>query len=171
MALSRSLLLVSLLALPAILPAQANAQEVAKLTTFTDWSLYTDGKKPHEFCFLTSAPKSSDPADTPREAPRIYISAWPKDGVKTEPSVRLGFPAKKGSEISAAIDSSVFRLFTDDERAYVRDSAQEQKFVEAMRKGARLAVTATTATGTSVTDTYSLIGLGQAMQELQSTCF
>jgi len=40
-----------------------------------------------------------------------------------------------------------------------------------MRKGSKLAVTATDPSGTSVTDTYSLAGLGQAMQELQSTCF
>ena len=89
MALSRlsSLALACLFALSSM----AGAQEVAKLASFVDWSLYTDGNKPHEFCFLTSAPKSSDPADTPRETPRIYISAWPKDGVKTEPSIRLGF--------------------------------------------------------------------------------
>ena len=62
-------------------------------------------------------------------------------------------------------------MFSADERAYVQDATQELKLLDAMKKGAKLAVTATTATGTTVTDTYSLAGLGQAMQELQSTCF
>ena len=147
------------------------AQEVSKLTSFTDWSLYTDGKSPHLFCFLTSEPKASEPADTAREAPRIYISAWPKDGVKSEFSIRLGFPPKKNTEVSAAVANASFKMFASDERAYVQDATQELKLIDAMRKGSKLAVTATTATGANVTDTYSLAGLGQALQELQSTCF
>lgn len=145
-------------------------EEVSKLASFTDWALYTDGKSPHLFCFLTSEPKSSDPADAAREAPRVYISAWPKDGVKGEFSVRLGFPAKKGSEITAAVGKETFRMFASDERAYVKDETGELKLVDAMRKGSKLAITATTATGTEVADSYSLSGLSQALQELQSTC-
>lgn len=148
-----------------------SAAEVSKLTSFSDWALYTDADTPHAFCFVTSAPKKSDPVDTAREAPRVYISAWPKDGVKSELSVRLGFPAKKNTSITADIGGQPFRLFADDERAYVKDATTELKLVEAMRKGANMAITATTATGTTVTDTYSLMGLGQAMSELQSTCY
>lgn len=168
MALCRKTCLV--LALVAPLSA-AQAEDVSKLTSIADWALFTDEKSPHLFCFITSEPKSSTPADTPRELPRIYISAWPKDGVKSELSVRLGFPAKKNSEISAAAGTQSFRMFASDDRAYVQDATGELKLVDAMKKGAKLVVTATTATGTNVTDTYSLSGLGQAIQELQSTCF
>lgn len=149
----------------------ARAQEVSKLTSIMDWALYTDAKTPHLFCFITAEPKQSLPADAARDAPRVYISAWPKDGVKGELSLRLGFPAKKGGEIQAAVGSSSFRLFASDERAYVQDATAELKLIEAMRKGSKLIVTATTATGTGITDTYSLSGLGQALGELQSTCF
>lgn len=149
----------------------AHAQAVSKLATMVDWALYTDDASPHQFCFITSTPKSSEPADAKREAPRIYISAWPKDGVKGELSVRLGFAAKKGGDVTAAVGTQSFRLFSSGERAYVEDATAELKLLEAMRKGARLTVTATTSTGTNVTDNYSLSGLGQAMGELQSTCF
>lgn len=150
---------------------QANAEDVSKLATLIDWVLYTDAKTPHQFCFVTSEPKSSEPADTAREAPRIYISAWPAEGIKGEVSVRLGFPPKRASEISASIEPASFKLFSADERAYVQDQTQELKLVDAMKKGSKLTVSATTATGTAVTDTYSLTGLGQALQELQKTCF
>lgn len=166
---ARPALLLAVLAL--IAGTNAHAQEVSKLTSILDWALYTDAKSPHLFCFLTSEPKASDPQDAAREAPRIYISAWPKDGVKGEFSVRLGFPAKKGAEIGAAVGTQTFKLFASDERAYVQDATAELKLVEAMRKGSKLTVTATTATGTQLADTYSLSGLGQALQELQSTCF
>ncbi len=149
----------------------AHADDVSKLATLIDWALYTDGISPHKFCFVTSEPKSSEPADTAREAPRIYISAWPVEGIKSEISVRLGFPPKKASEISASVAPASFKFFAADERAYVQDQTQELKLVEAMKKGSKLTVSATTATGTAITDTYSLAGLGQALQELQKTCF
>ena len=153
-----------------LLAAPAHAQDVSKLTSIVDWSLYTDSEKPHAFCFLTSTPKSSTSSGAGSDGARIYISAWPKEGVKAEPSVRLGFATKKGSEITAAIGAQSFTLFADKERAYVADATSELKLVEAMRKGTKLAITATDPSGTSVTDTYSLAGLGQAMQELQSMC-
>jgi invasion protein IalB len=62
-------------------------------------------------------------------------------------------------------------MFTANDRAFVQDATAELKLLEAMRKGAKLAITATTGTGKQVTDSYSLSGLGQAMGELQSTCF
>ncbi|MCB1484211.1 MAG: hypothetical protein KDJ17_04885 [Hyphomicrobiaceae bacterium] len=164
----RLLLLVTVIATGAL---QARAQDVTKLTSIVDWSLYTDSESPHAFCFLTSAPKSTAPNNAKSDGARIYISAWPKEGVKAEPSVLLGFSAKKGSEITAAIGAQSFNLFAERGRAYVADATSELKLVEAMRKGSKMAVTATDEGGTSVTDTYSLSGVGQAMQQLQATCF
>ena len=148
-----------------------HAQSVSKTGTFSDWSLYTDERKPHQFCFVTAEPKSSEPQDTAREMPHLYISAWPKDGVKAEVSVFLGFPAKKNTEVTANVAPANFRMSANDDRAYVNDATQELKLVDAMKKGSKMAVAATTQTGAAVTDTYSLSGLGQAMQELQTTCF
>jgi invasion protein IalB len=151
--------------------AQVATGAVTAVETFADWSLYADGKTPHQFCFVTSVPKSSEPAETAREAPHLYISAWPKDGVKAEFSVILGFPTKKGSDVTASVASADFRLFANDDRAYVQDPTLELKLLDAMKKGAKVSVAATTQTGTAVTDSYSLSGLGQALQKLQGTCF
>lgn len=152
-------------------PAALSAETVTKVETVSDWSLYADGASPHKFCFVSTEPKSSDPADTAREAPRAYISAWPKDGVKAEVSFRLGFPVKKGTEISASVAPAGFQLFTSDDRAFVKDATQELKLVEAMKKGSKLTLSSKTQTGVAVTDTYSLTGLGGALQKLQETCF
>lgn len=154
-----------------VLAGPAYGQTVVKAATFADWSLYTDDKKPHQFCFIASEPKGSDPPDASRAAPRIYISAWPKDGVKAEVSFLLGFAPKKTSEITASIPPSGYKMFASDDRAFVQDPTQELKLVEAMKKGSKLTISAATQSGGTVTDTYSLSGLGQAMQELQTTCF
>lgn len=151
--------------------AAVAAESVTKLDTISDWTLYADDVKPHKFCFVSSEPKSTDPADTARDAPRAYVSAWPKDGIKAELSFRLGFPAKKGAEISASVAPAGFQLFASDDRAFVKDATQELKLLDAMKKGQKLTLSSKTQTGVAVSDVYSLNGLGGALQKLQEACF
>ena len=151
--------------------APARAQTVSKITSIGGWALYADGETKHAFCFITSEPKSSAPPGASRDAPRLYISSWPKDGVKTEISFRMGFPVKKDTEATAKIDAATFKLFGSGDRVYVQDGGQELKLVEAMRKGVSLSIEATSERGTVVTDTYGLAGLGQALENLQKVCF
>ncbi|MET1046321.1 MAG: invasion associated locus B family protein [Hyphomicrobium sp.] len=153
-------------------PARAIAAEKVSLAgTYGDWSLMTDDSAPHLFCFVTSEPKSTDPSDAKREAPRAYISAWPKDGIRAEVSFRMGFRIKKTAPAIATVSPAGFKLFGSGDRAYVIDSTRELKLVEAMRKGSNMMVAATSDAGAAVTDTYSLNGIGQALQKLQEICF
>lgn len=147
------------------------ATAVTKVDAFADWSLYADDATPHQFCFVTSEPKSSVPSGATREAPRMYISAWPQDGDKSEVSFRMGFAVKGKTDGLVTISAATFVLFGANDRAFVADAIQELKLVDAMKKGAQLSVAVTSDRGTVVTDTYSLSGLGQALQKLQAHCF
>ena len=148
-----------------------SAESVTRASTYGDWDLMTDSNAPHLFCFVTSEPKTSEPQDGQREAPRAYISAWPKDGIRAEVSFRMGFRIKKNAQGTATVSPAGFRLFGSSDRAYVSDSTQELKLVEAMRKGSTMTVAISSDRGATVTDTYSLNGIGLALQKLQETCF
>ena len=154
-----------------VAPLAAAAESVTKTGTFTDWSLYVDANSPHVFCFVASEPKSSEPTGATRTTPLIYISAWPKDGVKAEVSLRMGFPIKAASEPSIKTGDAEFKLFSAEDRIYVKDATVELKLVEAMKKGADLTAEATSERGKTITDRYSLSGLGQAMAKMQEVCF
>lgn len=147
------------------------AEEMTRVDTIGDWLVLADSKKPHAFCFVTSEAKSSEPKDTPREPPRAYISVWPKDGIKGEVSFRMGFKVKKQGEGIAKINASGYRLFGANDRAFVKDATQELKLLEAMKKGGNLTVEIASDRGVTVTDKYSLNGVGPALQKLQQTCF
>jgi len=149
----------------------AAAQEMTTAGTFGDWSLLTDSATPPEFCFITSEPKSTTPKGASRQPPRAYISAWRKDGIKGEVSFRMGFPVKRSGEGMATVAPTGFKLFGAGDKAFVSDATQELKLVEAMRKGDQLTIEITSERGTVVTDTYSLTGVGQALQKLKETCF
>ena len=95
----------------------SGAETMTRVDTYGDWTLLTDSATPHLFCFVTSEPKSSEPKDTPREAPRAYISAWPKDGIRGEVSFRMGYKIKRNAQGTATVSPGGFRLFGSREAA------------------------------------------------------
>lgn len=153
------------------LPPPALAEGMTHVETFGDWQVLADSKSPHAFCFVTSQPKSGEPQSAAGTTHRAYISAWPKDGIKGEVSFLVGVRTKKQSEGIAKINANGYRLFGSGDRVFVKDSTQELKLVEAMKKGDSLSVEITSDSGTTLSDKYSLSGIGQALQKMQQTCF
>jgi len=156
--------------LAALTPTAALAQAAKLVSTFSDWSSYMHEDARAKICFAVSQPKSQEPKSANRDPAFFYISAWPKDGVRTEISVKIGYPFKKGSEATVTIGGAAFKLFTQNDRAFVGDVAQEVKLIEAMKNAQTMQVQGTSERGTATTDSYSLAGLAQALQAAAAQC-
>jgi hypothetical protein len=90
--------------------------------------------------------------------------------VKNEFSAIVGYPQKPGADATAAIGSTTFAMYTQGDGAWVKNAAEEGQLVDAMRKGADLVVKSESARGTRTTDTYSLKGVGQALDKVAEEC-
>jgi len=148
----------------------AMAQSVKSMGTFSSWTSFTHGEGASLLCFATAQPAKQEPGNVKRDPAFIYISTWPKDGVKSEISVKIGYTLRKNSDVTLAVGSSSFKLFVNGDRAYVSDATQELKLLEAMRKGSTMTVQGTSERGTTTTDTYSLAGISQALQAITTSC-
>lgn len=157
-------------ALAVLAPFAANAQATTVEGTYGSWSLYSNDTTGTKLCFVAATPSEKKPASANRGPALLYVSAWPKDGIRSEVSVKLGYPIKPDSTVTVAIGTDTFQLFPKDERAFVADTTQELKLVEALKKGSKADITATSARGTETTDTYTLSGLTQALIELGKQC-
>lgn len=171
MTLARSALLTFGLALLATPAAAQTAEEGAVETgRFGDWIVHQNAGEGPKTCFAASQPKTKEPAGANRAKIVFYVSAWPKEGIKSEVSVKLGYRIKPESAIAVTVGDQAFKLFPQEDRAYVADATEELKLVEALRKGSKVVVQATSTRGTETTDTYSLSGLGQALQAVATAC-
>jgi hypothetical protein len=157
-------------ALTSLLAVAAAAQTVAQVEKQGAWTLYADTATPKAVCFLAAQPQAVEPLGANRGPIFFYITAWPKDGVKTEPSIKVGFPVKPDAEMSVTVGTDAFKLFIKGERGFVSDPTEELKLVEALKKGSNAFVKATSARGTATTDTYSLSGLATALEKLAAAC-
>jgi invasion protein IalB len=148
----------------------AFAQGANTVGTYGNWSLNATPGDADKTCFAAASPTQKEPAGANRAPVVFYVSAWPKDGVKSEISVKLGYKIKAGSEIVLTVGTATYKLFAKDDRAFIGDATQELKLLEAMKKASKLQVQATSERGTATTDTYSLGGLTQALQALAQNC-
>jgi invasion protein IalB len=154
----------------AALAQGAVAQTAVETGRFGDWIVHQSSGGGSKICFAATQPKTKEPATANRSKIVLYISAWPKEGVKSEISIKMGYPVKSGSTVAVTVGSDVFDLFGKDDRAFVADPTEELKLIEAMKKGSKLTVQGSSEKGTVTIDTYSLNGLGQAMQALAAAC-
>lgn len=151
-------------------PIQARAQAIEIAEPAANWRILSDPADPKGVCFAVTQPSATLPKGANRAPVYFYISTWPKDGVKSEISVKLGYPIKRGTQPALTIDAETFRLLTYGDRAYIADPTRELKAIEAMRKGSTMTVQAASERGTATTDTYSLTGFSQALQKLAAAC-
>ena len=135
-----------------------------------DWSMFVHDAAQKKICFIATQPSSSNPADAKRDQPFFYVSAWPKDGVKSEVSVLLGYPIKKGSDVTVTISSASFKLFPQDDKAFVADPNDELKLIDAMKRGSSMEISATAEAGFTTEDNYSLSGVTASLKNLDSKC-
>jgi hypothetical protein len=147
----------------------AEPGKAALLGTFGEWGAYaTQGKS--RTCYALAQPKTREPASVKRDAAYVFISTRPAENVKSEISVIMGFPMKDGGEATAEVGDASFSLIAKGSNAWVKNPAEEGRLIDAMKKGSKLIVKATSTKGKATTDTYSLSGIGQALDKARKDC-
>ena len=154
--------------------APAAAEGATLLGTFKDWSAYTTGTGNAKTCYALARPKSSDPKKAKRDPIFFLISDWPARKTKGETEVVPGYRYKDDAKVTVQIGSDKFTFFTNNDgdsgSAWIENLGDEQRLVDAMRRGSQLIVTGTSARGTLTRDTYSLGGISAALDKIHSAC-
>lgn len=165
----------SLAALPAVAQAPAKPAgdvQPTLLGQYGDWGAYTAAPSTGKVCFVLAKPKTSqtEPAGRKRDPAYLFVSTRPKENVKNEVSLVIGYPFKTSSDATAQVGTTTFAMYTQNDGAWIKNVAEEARMVEAMRKGADLTVKGTSGRGTQSTDQYSLKGLAQALDKIDQEC-
>ena len=162
------------LAALAAAPAAAQQQSNNRVADFKDWSVFVaDAGGP--VCWIVTQPKSSKatrggkPVSVRRGDIYLNVSFRPEQGVKNELSVVSGYPYKEGSEVTARIGGTDFKLFTEGENAWPRPGSDED-LIAAMKKGSVAVVTGVSGRGTTTTDRFSLLGFTDALNAATERC-
>ena len=140
-----------------------------QVANFGDWGAFVAHGK-SKTCYALAKPSSRAPASLKRDDAYIFISSRPAENVRNEVSVIMGFPMKDNAEPKADVGGTAFDLVAKGSNAWVKNPAQESQFIEALRRGSKLVVKASSARGNASTDTYSLGGLSDSLARVQKEC-
>lgn len=151
-------------------PAAAEPAKPAVVATFGDWGVFATPPGKVRTCYSLSQPKQRAPANLNRDPAFIYITHRPADKVRNEVSIIIGFDVRPNSSPKAEIGAASFDLIAKGSHLWLKNAADESKFVAALRKGPRLVIKAHSLRNNLTTDTYSLTGVGQALDRALKEC-
>ena len=137
---------------------------------YGDWKTFVTQGVKNKTCYALAQPKERQPSALKRDPAYIFISTRQAENVKNEVSIIMGFGVKEGATTSAEIDSESFELLGKGTNAWVKNPAEEPKFVATLRKGSKLVVKMPSVKGNVTTDNYSLSGLSQALDRAAKEC-
>jgi hypothetical protein len=152
--------------------AATGGAEPTLLGQFGTWGAYTAAPNGKKVCFALAKPSSSktNPPNRPRDPAYAFVSTRPAEKVANEVSVMIGYALKPGSESTLEVGGASFSMYTQGDGLWIKNAAEEERMVDAMRKSADVTVKGVSAKGTETTDTFSLKGLAQALDRLAQDC-
>jgi hypothetical protein len=152
--------------------AVAGGVEPTLIGQFGTWGAYTATPNGKKVCFALAKPSSSktNPPNRPRDPAYAFVSTRPAEKVVNEVSIMIGYALKPGAESTLEVGGASYAMYTQGDGIWIKNAAEEERMVDAMRKAADATVKGVSAKGTETTDTFSLKGLSQALDKLAQDC-
>jgi hypothetical protein len=152
--------------------AVAGSAEPMLVGQFGTWGAYTATPNGKKVCFALAKPSSSkmSRAGRARDPAYAFVSTRPAEKVTNEVSVMIGYKLKPGSESTLQVGGASYAMYTQGDGLWIKNAAEEERMVDAMRKAPEMVVTGMSASDTETTDTFSLKGLAQALDRLAQDC-
>ena len=155
--------------------AVAAAQTGAATTigSFKQWTAYKSSEADGKMCFIASQPTDTKYAPSkPKSRDQAYfmVTIIPAKKIKNEASTIIGYAFKDGSKVTVDVEGKKFTMFTDKDNAWIENQAQEATLLSAMKGAKTMTLEGVSKRGTTTTDTYSLTGLGSALDAIGKEC-
>jgi hypothetical protein len=150
----------------------APGAEPTLIGQFGTWGAYTATPNGKRVCFALAKPSSSktNPPNRPRDPAYAFVSTRPAEKVYNEVSVMIGYALKPGSESTLEVGGGSYSMYTQGDGIWIKNAAEEERLVEALRRSADATIKAVSAKGTETTDVFSLKGLSQALDRIATDC-
>ena len=157
---------------PKAVAAMAGGAEPTLIGQFGTWGAYSATPNGKRVCFALAKPTSSktNPPNRPRDPAYAFVSTRPAEKVVNEVSIMIGYALKPGSESTLEVGGASFAMYTQGDGLWIKNAAEEEQMVQAMRRSADAIIKGISAKGTETTDTFSLKGLSQALDKIAQDC-
>jgi hypothetical protein len=128
------------------------------------------GEMSGKICYTVSTPIGAPPPVSGRNRSYLMIATRPAKNQTNEISVASARRFKPGARAFAAFGSRQFELFTKDDGAWIKNTAEEPLALEAMLLNAEMVIAGTAMDGGTIRERYRLDGLAKAIERVAQEC-
>jgi len=147
-----------------------SAEELKSIGKFKDWETFTVNENNNKICFAQSIPILRAPKKFERNPSRLFVSFRPTEDIIDEISATSGYTFQKEKIVKAKTGKKTFNFFAQENFAWILDTEEEQKFIQAMKKASRVMIIGRTDKGKQTIDHYSLMGFSKAYNTAKKNC-
>jgi len=147
-----------------------SAEDLKSIGKFKDWETFTVTENNNKICFAQSIPILRAPKKFERNPSRLFINFRPTEDIKDEVSATSGYIFQKEKIVKAKTGKKTYDFFSQEEFAWILDTEEEQRFIQAMKKASRVMIIGRTEKGKQTIDHYSLMGFTKAYNTAKKNC-
>ena len=147
-----------------------SAEELKSIGKFKDWETFAVNENNNKICFAQSIPILRAPKKFERNPSRLFVSFRPTEDIIDEISATSGYTFQKEKIVKAKTGKKTFNFFAQENFAWILDTEEEQKFIQAMKKASRVMIIGRTDKGKQTIDHYSLMGFSKAYNTAKKNC-
>jgi hypothetical protein len=151
-------------------PKPAAPEGPKSLGSSKNWGAYSAGSGKTIVCYMVGKPVKTLPVNPTRGRVDAHVTHRPGENADNVVNFALGYETKANSKAELDIDGKKFPLFTNKDSAWAADAATDKAITQALGRGKQAVLKATSARGTNSIDTYSLEGVGKALELIDGTC-
>lgn len=140
----------------------------ALIAQFGDWGVYVN--KTAKICFALTQPVDRQPTNVQRNPAYFFVTTRPSDKLVNEISIMTGMALNEGADVALVASGTNFPMYVKGHGLWIKDTNDEQKLLEALKKDKEITLKLTPAKGAVTTDRYSLSGLPQALERVAKEC-
>jgi len=162
----------ALLLSPLAMAAKPTEGAPKLIGTFGLWKAYAYEEKNQPVCYMALAAHFADDKKFKNRVSYLTITHRPGENSKDVVSYASGYNFKATSDVTAAIGTKSFDLFTMKDTAWSRDAATDHALSAAIRKSASVKLTGIPfgKNGAPVMDTIPLKGAAAAYASINRAC-
>ena len=153
--------------------ASAHAQEAGEPVfqgVHSDWRVFTRGEGEDKICYVLSTPVESLPRSADHGDVFFLVASWANGDAIEQPSFMAGYGLRPESPPTARVGSDRFAMFVSEREGFIEEPRDEDRLVDAMRRGATMRVEAMSERGTATVYEFSLSGVTAALRQADQLC-
>lgn len=148
----------------------AHAQEPQAVASFKDWSVFVREEGEEKVCFAASEVTDKSPKSVNHGDVFFMVASWKSGAALEQPSLMTGYGLDDRPEPELRIGSDKWKMYASENEAFIEADDQENRLINAMRRGADMRISAVSKRGTATNYNVSLRGLTAALERVQKEC-